>query len=87
VRSADYTKKISAVLAAADDDKIGKHAPAARAELTTAAATAAAASEAAQRSADKLEVSSDCYCCCNNYYYCNYSLCTQAVRTAACAGV
>jgi hypothetical protein len=73
VRSADYSKKISAVLAAADEDKIGKHAPNARAQLTTAAAAATAASEAAKRGADALEVSYYyCYCYCYKCYYCYY---------------
>jgi hypothetical protein len=56
VQKADYTNKIAAVLAAADDDKLGTHAPHARALLTTAAATATAASKAAKQGADALEV-------------------------------
>jgi hypothetical protein len=57
VRKADYTDQISAVLFAADEDKLGRHAPDARAKLTTAAADATAASEAVKRSADAFEVS------------------------------
>jgi hypothetical protein len=57
VRKADYANQISAVLFAADADMLGKHAPAARAQLTTAADDAAAASDAVKRGADALEVS------------------------------
>jgi hypothetical protein len=59
VRKADYADQISAVLFAADEDKLGRHAPDARAQLTTAAAAATTASEAAKRGADALEVSTD----------------------------